>query len=60
MQETFDGLTHMRIEILIDPESMEYRFDISGSKDILIIALKKVIEDLENPDILNKLTIEPN
>ena len=60
MTRPFDGLTHMRVEILIDPDTMDYQVDIEGTHSVILAALKKIIRDLENPDVIDELTINPN
>lgn len=61
MKNQFSGLnSHMRIEILIDPETKEYQFDVDGSLSLILSTLKQVVKDLEDPDILNQLTLDPN
>lgn len=51
---------YMRISILIDPDTLEYQVDMDGTLSILKGALVKVLEDLENDNVLDKLIIEEN
>ncbi len=50
----------MRIEILVDPDTKEYQFDVDGNLLILIAALRQVLQDLEDPEILDDLEQEPH
>lgn len=61
MQNRFGGLNScMRIEILVDPDTKEYEFTVDGSLSVLLSTLKQVISDLENPDVIDQLTLDCN
>ena len=52
----FNGLgPFMRIEILIDPRTGEYQLDVDGSVDVIKGVLQAVLEQLENPRIVDQL-----
>lgn len=56
----FELKPYMRLSILIDPDTLEYQVDMDGTLSILRGALVKVLEDLDNDNIIEKLTIEEN